>query len=54
MTVVCNDPAHNIMAKHMAIPTVLVLSGLLPATAIFVPLGIGLYKIATYKHDDAR
>ena len=40
------------IASTMVGPTVLIAAGLLPATAIFIPLGVALYKICT--HDTSR
>ena len=36
------------IASTMVGPTVLIAAGLIPATAIFLPLGVALYKICTH------
>ena len=36
------------IASTMVGPTVLIAAGLIPPTAIFIPLGIALYKICTH------
>lgn len=39
---------HAIYARHMVGPTLLIAAGILPATAIFIPLGLAIYKSFTY------
>jgi hypothetical protein len=36
------------IATTMVGPTVLIAAGLIPDTAIFIPLGVALYKICTH------
>jgi len=50
-SIVINSTGHDehyMVARHMVGPTLLIAAGILPATAIFIPLGLAIYKSFTH------